>query len=94
MKDQEKIASYLLCVDEIVNIIKGLGEIAVGPMIVKKVLRSLPLIFDVKVSSIKEMKDVDQLTMYELHGILTACEMRTESKNHKRKKHISKPQRI
>jgi hypothetical protein len=26
MKDEENVASYLLCVDEIVNAIKGLGE--------------------------------------------------------------------
>jgi hypothetical protein len=27
MKDEENVASYLLCVDEIVNTIRGLGEI-------------------------------------------------------------------
>jgi hypothetical protein len=78
MKDEENVAAYLLCVDEIVNTIRGLGETVAEPMIVKKVLRSLPLIFDAKVSAIEEMKDLDQLTMDELHGILTAYEMRIE----------------
>jgi hypothetical protein len=58
MKDEEMVASYLLHVDEIFNTIKGLGEKVEEPMIVQKVLRSLPLIFDAKVSSIEEMKDL------------------------------------
>jgi hypothetical protein len=47
-------------------------------MIVQTVLRSLLIIFDVKVSTINEIKDIDKLTMDELHGILTTYEMRTE----------------
>jgi hypothetical protein len=39
-------------VDEIVNAIKGLGDNFEEPIIVKKVLRYLPLIFDAKVSTI------------------------------------------
>jgi hypothetical protein len=78
MKEEENVAAYLLCVDEIVNTIRGLGETVAEPMIVQKVLRSLPLIFDAKFSSIEEIKDLDKLTMDELHGILTAYEMRTE----------------
>jgi hypothetical protein len=34
MKDKENVAAYLLCVDEIVNIIKGLSEKVKEPMIV------------------------------------------------------------
>jgi hypothetical protein len=85
MKDEENVASYLLCVDEIVNTIRGLGEMVEESMIVQKVLRSLPLIFDAKVSAIEEMKDLDKLTMDELHGILTAYEMRTEKENSSKK---------
>jgi hypothetical protein len=50
MKDEENVASYLLCVDEIVNTIRGLGEMVEESMIVQKLLRSLPLRFDAKVS--------------------------------------------
>jgi hypothetical protein len=42
MKDEENVAVYLLCVDEIVNTIRGLGENVEEPMILQKVLRSLP----------------------------------------------------
>ncbi|KAH9331802.1 hypothetical protein KI387_003910, partial [Taxus chinensis] len=66
-------------VDEVVNAIRGLGEKIEEPVIIQKVLRSLPLIFDAKVSAIEEMKDLDKLSMDELHGILTDYEMRTES---------------
>jgi hypothetical protein len=41
-------------------------------------LRSLPSRFKPKISSIKEMKDLDNLTMDEFHGILTTYEMRIE----------------
>jgi hypothetical protein len=81
MKDEENVVSYLLRVDEIVNTIRGLGEKVEELMIVQKVLRSLPLIFDANFSSIEEMKDLDSLTMDELHGILTTYEMRTEKEN-------------
>jgi hypothetical protein len=54
-------------------------------MIVQKVLRSLPLRFGARVSSIEEMKDLDNLTMDELHGILTACEMRIEKEGSSKK---------
>ena len=41
-------------------------------------LRSLRLRFDPNVSSIEEIKDLETLTMDELHGILNAYEMRIE----------------
>ena len=78
MKDKENVTSYLLYVDEIVNAIRGLGEKIEEWMIIQKVLRSLPLRFDSKVSVIEEMKGIGKLAMDELHGILTAYEMRTE----------------
>jgi hypothetical protein len=78
MKEEENVATYLLRVDNIVNTIIGLGEIVAEPMIMQKVSRSLPLIFDSKVYTIEEMKDLDQLTMDEFHGIFTAYEVRTK----------------
>jgi hypothetical protein len=65
-------------VDEIVNTIRGLDETVEDSMIMKKVLRSLPLRFDAKVYAIEEIKDLDKLTMDELQGILTTYEMSTE----------------
>jgi hypothetical protein len=88
-----------------VNVIKGLGEEVEESMIVQKILRSLPMRFDPKISSLEEREDLGMLSMDELHGIFTAYEMRTEQENpskkeatfkaskktKKKKKHKSKP---
>ena len=55
-------------------------------MIVQKVLRSFPLRFDAKFSTIEEIKDLEQSTMDKLHGILTAYEMRIEKEKLSMKK--------
>jgi hypothetical protein len=81
MKYEENVATYFLRVDEILNTIRGLGEKVEEPMTVQKVLMSLPLRFDAKVSTIEEMKDLEKLMMDEIHGILTAYEMRTKKEN-------------
>ena len=52
MKNEENVVAYILHIDEIVNTIRGLGEKVEEPMIIQNVLRSLPLRFDAKVSSI------------------------------------------
>ena len=78
MKDEEHFAAYLLHVDEIFNTIRRLGEMVEESIIVQNVLRSLPLSFDAKVSSIEKVKDLDKLTIDELHGIPIAYEMRTK----------------
>ena len=78
MKGEENVVAYLLEVDEIINTIRGLGEKVEESMLMQKVLRSLHLRFDAKVSTIEEMKDLDNLTNDELHGIHTSYEMRTK----------------
>jgi hypothetical protein len=50
MKEDENIATYFLRVDETVNAIIGLGEEIKESVIVQKVLRSLPMRFDPKIS--------------------------------------------
>jgi hypothetical protein len=64
-----------------VNTIRGLGEEVDESMVVQKVLRSLPMRFDPKISSLEERTDLDSLSMDELHGIFTAYEMRIEQEN-------------
>ena len=54
MKESENIAAYLLRIDEVVNSITGIGEEVNESIIVQKVLRSLPLRYDAKVSTIEE----------------------------------------
>ena len=78
MREDENIAAYFLQVDEIVNVIKGLGEKVGEPVIIQKILRSLPMRFDPKISAIEERSDLETMTMDELHGTLTSYGMRIE----------------
>jgi hypothetical protein len=81
MKEDENIAAYFLRVDETVNAIIGLGEEIEESVIVQKVLRSLPMRFNPKISALEEISDLNSISMDELHGIFTAYEMRTEQEN-------------
>jgi hypothetical protein len=81
MKEDEDIVAYFLRVDETVNAIIGLGEEIEESVIVQKVLRSLPMRFNPKISALEERSDLNSIRMDELHGIFTAYEMRTEQEN-------------
>ena len=78
MKEDEDITTYFLWVDETVNAIIGLGEEIKESVIVQKVLRSLPMRFNPKISTLEERSNLNSISMDELHGIFTAYEMRTE----------------
>jgi hypothetical protein len=78
MMEDEDIAAYFLRVDEIVNAMIGLREEIEESVIVQKVLRSLPLKFNPKISAIEEISNLNSISMDELHGIFIAYEMRTE----------------
>jgi hypothetical protein len=64
-----------------VNEIIGLGEEIEESVIVQKVLRSLPMRFNPKISALEERLDLNSISMDELHGIFTAYDMRTEQEN-------------
>eukprot|EP00253_Pinus_taeda_P006914 PITA_06914 len=76
MYNDESVANYFLRVDEIVNCMKNLGEEVKEVVVVEKVLRSLSPRFEPKVSAIEEKEKLQDLKMSQLHGILTAYEMR------------------
>jgi hypothetical protein len=81
MKEDEDISTYFLRVDETMNAIIGLGEEIKESVMIQKVLRSLPMRFNPKISTLEERLDLDSISMDELHGIFTAYEMRTEQEN-------------
>jgi hypothetical protein len=58
-----------------------LGEEIEESVIVQKVLRSLPMRFNPKISTLEEISDINSIRMDELHGIFTTYEMRTEQEN-------------
>ena len=78
MKEDDYIAAYFLQFDETINEIIGLGEEIKEYVIFQKVLISLPMIFDPKISTLEERVDLDSISMDELHGIFTAYEMSIE----------------
>jgi hypothetical protein len=61
-----------------VNGIKILGEDVDESIIVKKVLRSLPMRFDPNISTLEDRTNLDSISMDELHGIFASYEMRKE----------------
>lgn len=63
MKEDVKIASYFLWVDEAFNGIRGLGEDIIDLLVVNKVLRTLAHQFDSKFSTIEEANDLIKLTI-------------------------------
>jgi hypothetical protein len=78
MKEDENIVAYFLQFDETINAIIVLRDQIKESVIVQKVLRSLSMTFDPKISTIEEREDLDSIIMDELHGIFTAYEMRIE----------------
>eukprot|EP00253_Pinus_taeda_P019655 PITA_19655 len=76
MYTDESVANYFLRVDDIVNCMRNLGEEIKEAIVVEKVLRSLSPKFESKVSVIEEKENLRILTMSQLHGILSAYEMR------------------
>jgi hypothetical protein len=76
MKEEENISEYLEMVDEVVNAIWGLGETIEDIDIVDKVLRTLPMVYNPKVSTLEDRQDTEKITLDELYGILTANELR------------------
>ena len=64
---------------------RGLGKNIDDDVIVQKVLRSLPIRFDSKISALEERTDLATIDMDELHGFLTSYEMRISGENHSRK---------
>ena len=84
MHNDESVANYFLRIDEIVNCMKNLGEEIKEVVLVEKVLRSLSSKFESKVSAIEEKQNLQNITMSQLHRILTAYEMRKGGPSDKR----------
>ena len=64
---------------------KALGENIEESIVVSKIIRSLPLHFDTKVSSIEQCYKMGSVKVDEMHGILTSYEMRNEQENPSKK---------
>jgi hypothetical protein len=76
MNEDETGSKYILRVEELVNVMNGLGDKIEDAFLVHKILRSLPNRFNPKVSAIEELNDLKILSIDQLLGTLTAYEMR------------------
>ena len=70
MKEDELFDEFYTKLKDIVNSAFNFGETIHEPKIVRKVLRSLPKRFHVKITAIKELKDIDKIPLTELVGNL------------------------
>ncbi|CAM8993556.1 unnamed protein product [Rhodiola kirilowii] len=78
MKDSETIPEFNARVLDLSNEAIALGKPIDEERMASKVLRSLPLRFTMKVTTIEEMHDISQLKLNELMGSLRTYEMNHE----------------
>jgi len=81
MKEEEDIDAYFQCVDETKNTLEGLGEPVEMKIVVRNILKTLPTRFNPKVFVVEERSNMTNLSINELHLILTAYEMRIEEED-------------
>ena len=75
MEEDESFDEFYDKLKDIVNSAFNLGETIHEPKIVRKVLRSLPERFHVKITTIEESKDIDKIPLTELFGNLQTYEL-------------------
>ena len=68
VEEDEKFDEFYAKLKDIVNSAFNLGECIAESKIVRKILRSLPKRFHVKITVIEEVKDIDQIPLTELVG--------------------------
>ena len=76
MEEDESFDEFYAKLKDIGNSTFNLGETILEPKIVRKVLRSLLERFHVKITTIKESKDIDKIPLTELVGNLQTYELR------------------
>ena len=75
MEEDESFDEFYAKLKDIVNSAFNLGETIPKPMILRKVLRSLPERFHTKITVIGESKDIDKIPLTELVGNLQTYEL-------------------
>jgi len=89
MLEDESIQEYHLNILDIANSFESLGDKFFDEKLVRKVLRSLPKRFDMKVTAIEEAQDISCLKVDELIGSLQNFEITVNNKTYKKGKGIS-----
>jgi excinuclease UvrABC nuclease subunit len=89
MKDDESIQEFHLSLLDIANSFEALGEKMPDEKLSRKLLRSLPKRFDMKVTAIEEAHDISTMKMDELVGSLQTFEIVLNERGDKKNKSIA-----
>jgi len=89
MKDDESVQDFHINILELVNASGDLGETMTEEKLVRKIPRSLPKRFDMKVTAIEEAQDIGNMKVEELIGFLQTFEMAINDQSEKKNKSIA-----
>ncbi|CAJ2662688.1 unnamed protein product [Trifolium pratense] len=89
MKDEETIQDFHMTILDYDNQFDSLGEKIPEEKLVRKMLRSLPKKFDMKVTAMEEAKNISQMKLDELVGSLQTYESAANGRSEKKNKSIA-----
>ena len=89
MRDDETIQDFHMSILDIANSSSALGENMSEEKLVRKILRSLPKKFDMKVTAIEEAQDIKDMKVDELMGSLQTFEIALDERTDKKSKSIA-----
>jgi hypothetical protein len=89
MKDDESIQDFHMTLLDIANSFEALGEKVSNEKLSRKLLRSLPKRFDMKVTTIEEAHDISTMKVDELVGSLQTFEIVLNERSDKKNKSIA-----
>jgi len=74
MLENETFGEFYTRINDLINLMVSLGKKVSDAKLIKKILRSLPKRFRIKMTSIEESKDLDSMKIEELLGSLQTYE--------------------
>ncbi|KAK2457508.1 putative mitochondrial protein [Trifolium repens] len=89
MKEDESVHEFYMNILDIANSFDVLGEKISDAKLVRKILRSLPRRFDMKVTAIEEAHDINTMKVDELIGSLETFELAINERGDKKSKSIA-----
>jgi len=84
MKEYENIQDFNMNILDMANAFDSLGENMSDEKLVRKILRSLPKRFDMKVTAIEEAQDISSMKVEELIGSLLNFEIVINNRKEKK----------
>ncbi|WJX12965.1 hypothetical protein P8452_03412 [Trifolium repens] len=89
MKEEESIQDFHMNLIDIANAFEALGEKVSDEKLSRKMLRSLPKRFDMKVTAIEEAQDIANMKVDELVGSLQTFELTLNERGDKKSKSVA-----